>query len=223
MGGKQNHLRGSHEQLQRALCGHAPAAGTFLLPHRKMKSNGSRDCLPSTFCVYQALLGALPAPSLIPNCPEMGILLLSWNLSFLISKMVLKCLSPGLKSASTHHVSFLLLVVKHFDSYPCLSHRIVGEFKWGKWEALTGLGPRLGTHLRKLLLLLPLSSSPPVIILIILLITTTKIQWKLPDRRTALSRGLTVSQVPNPGLLSTLQIDLLCCCWLGKQDECWHW
>lgn len=222
MGGKQNRLRGSHKQLQRALCGQAPAAGTFLLPHRKM-STGNRDCLPSTFCVYQALFRAPPAPSLIPNCPGTGILLLSWNLSVLISKMVLKCLSPGLKSASTHHVSFLLLVVKHFDSYPRLSHRIVGGFKWGKWEALPGLGPRLGSHLRELLLLFPTSSSPPVVILLLLLLTATKMQWELPDHRAVLSHGLTVSQVPSPASLSTLQIDLLCHYWLGEQVECWHW
>lgn len=109
--------------------------------HRKMKSNGSRDCLPSTVCVYQALFGALPALPLIPNSPGTGTLLLSWNLSFLITKMVLKCLSPGLKSASTHHVAFLLLVVKHFDSYPRLSHWIVGGFNGVNGKHLQGEDP----------------------------------------------------------------------------------
>lgn len=49
----------------------------FFLPHREIKSRGNCDRLPSTFCVYQALLGALLASSFIPNNPGTGLLLLS--------------------------------------------------------------------------------------------------------------------------------------------------
>lgn len=76
----------------------------FFLP-QKLRAILIMTVSPSTFCVYQALLGAVFALSLIPRNPEMGILLTSWNLSFLICKMGIKCLSPGWKSASTYHFS----------------------------------------------------------------------------------------------------------------------
>lgn len=72
--------------------------------------------------MYQAPLGVLLPLSLMPNSPGTGLLCISWNLSFLICKMGITCLSPGLKSASAissgsdWQVFFLLLVVKHFDS-----------------------------------------------------------------------------------------------------------
>lgn len=119
----------------------------------------------------------------------MGILLLSWNLSFLISKMVLKCLSPGQKSASTHHVAFLLLVVKHFDCYPRLSHRIVGGFNGVNGKHLQGEAPDWACTSGSSAPINHVIISSPVILLLLLLITTTKVQWELPDRRTASLMG----------------------------------
>lgn len=100
VGGKQNCLRcrvtGSCREPLLWPC--PGQQNLFFLSHRKMKSSGDSDHLSSTVCTRHRQGLCLPHP----NSPRMGFLLTSWNLSFLVCKMVIKCLSLGLKSASTH-------------------------------------------------------------------------------------------------------------------------